>query len=210
MDALACIKYRRHHRQGAVTLARLLLLLWLLLLLAGCGHRQLKVNEPEGSDFFILQNNQPVAVSAATRVALLKSAPFTIVTRHASIALVLVESGEALSFVAPGIDAAAEHRSPFYVWRAYPADSRGTALVVGGEGANLLTPENGLRLVRERLYAYTVRELYDAGRRKFRPLSGQTAPLKAAVWIDKNGDLIMDANELGLLELVFTIPQTSS
>jgi hypothetical protein len=189
--------------------ARLLLIL-AMLLLAGCGHRQLKVNEPEGSDFFVLQNNEPVPLTAEKDVLLLKPAPFTIVTRHTQLAVTLKEPPDPFPFLAPGIDTAAEPRSPFYVWRAYPADRRADYLVIGAEGHSLLTPDGGLRSVREGLYAYTVRDLFEAGSRRVIPLAGRRRPLKAAVWIDKNRDLIIDDNELRLLELVFIAPQGAS
>jgi hypothetical protein len=188
---------------------RLLLLLSLLLLLAGCGHRQLKVNEPEGSDLFILQNNEPVPLTAGKDIVLLKPIPFTIVTRHTQVALSLAESPFTFPFVATGIDTAAEQRSPFYVWRAYPKDRRADYLVIGPEGHTLLTPDNGLRPVREGLYAFTVQEFYDAVRQRPRRVADLKAPLKAAVWIDRNRDLVMDEGELRLLELVFTSPQTA-
>ena len=187
-----------------------LLLILLVLLLSGCGHRQLKVNEPEGSDFFILQNNEPAALTAGKDILLLKPIPFTIVTRYPQVAVSLADPTESFSFVTPGIDTAGEHRSPFYVWKAYPTDRRADYLIIGGDGHMLLTPDNGLRPVREGLYAFTVREFYDAGSKRVRPLAGQNRPIKAAVWIDKNRNLIIDSNELRLLELVFTAPLTAS
>jgi hypothetical protein len=189
---------------------RLLLSLIILLFLAGCSLRQLKVNEPEGSDFFILQNNEPASLTAGKDILLLKPIPFTIVTRYPQVAVSLADPTETLSFVKPGIDTAGEHRSPFYVWRAFSTDRRADYLIIGGEGHMLLTAENGLRPVRDGLYAFTVREFYDAGRKRVVPLAGQNRPLKAAIWIDKNRNLIIDTDELRLLELVFTAPQVAS
>lgn len=185
------------------------LLIIVMLLLVGCGHRQLKVNQPEGSDFFILQNNEPASLTAGRDILLLKPAPFTIVSRNPQMAVTLSDSTTPISFTEPGIDTAGEHRSPFYVWKAYPTDRRADYLIIG-EGHMLLSPDNGLRPVREGLYAFTVRQLYDAGRNRTLSLDTLNRPIKAVFWIDKNHDLVIDDNELRQLELVFTTPRSAS
>lgn len=182
----------------------LIIQLLTLLILCGCAHHELLINEPKGADLFILQDNKPVPIAADGTLLYLKPEPFVIITRFPKVNVCISSTAQDLTFVKAGIDTTGENRSCFFVWHYYAMDSYADYLILGGEGANSLNTNHGLRMVQEDLFAFTVRNLFSNATRQSLKFSDIRNPLHAAIWIDKNRDMIINDGEYRLIDLVFS------
>jgi hypothetical protein len=193
---------------GALMPRGLIISALILLIITGCAHRELRLNEPNGADLFIMQGNKPVALAADGSLLYLKPEPFVFVTRFPKVNICLSSTPKDLEFVKAGIDTTREKRSCFFVWDFYAMDGNADYLILGGEGANSLNTDHGMRVMQERLYAFTVRSLFVAATRRHLKLSDVRKPIHAAIWIDRNWDLVIDDGEFRLIDLVFSSTTT--
>ncbi|MBI1920052.1 MAG: hypothetical protein HYS23_03120 [Geobacter sp.] len=172
----------------------------MLLFLTGCVPRPFLLNSGKESDVVIMQDGKP-APTGADGAILLRRDAFEIRSRWSAVSVCVTRSVEDIGKIGVGIDTRREQGTCFNAKRSYSMGRDADYLVLG-DGFNALNTPHGMRKT-EWYYLFTVLAFHDSRSRKEMPLIQARGRYHAVLWVDRNGDMVLDGGEFLIIELVF-------
>lgn len=177
-----------------------ILLAVLSLLLSSCVPRQFLLNSGRESDIVIMQDGKQARIDADGTIRLRRDV-FEIRSRWSEVRVCVARSQEDIGKIETGIDTRREQGTCFNAKRSYSMGRDADYLVLG-DGFNALNALHGMRKT-EWYYLYTVLAFHDSRSRKEIPLIQAKGRYHAALWVDRNRDMVLDTGEFLILQIVF-------
>jgi len=172
--------------------------LWLIL--TACVSKPFLLNIGRESDVVIMQDGIPARIGSDGAIHLRRDA-FEIRSRWSELKVCIGRSAADFGKLEAGVDTRREQAICFHAKKSYSMDKDADHLVLG-DGYNALNAPHGMRRT-EWYYLFTVIAFHDSRSRKEIPLVQAKGRYHAAFWVDRNEDLVLDAGEFMILQLVF-------
>lgn len=169
-------------------------------MLAACVPKPFLLNSGRDSDVVIMQDGKPARFGADGSIFLRRDV-FEIRSRWSEVRVCVARSKEDIGKIDVGVDTRREQGTCFNARRSYSMGRDADYLVLG-DGFNALNAPHGMRRT-EWYYLFTVIAFHDSRSRKEIPLIQAKGRYHAALWVDRNGDQVLDAGEFLILQLVF-------